>query len=71
LLRSSLRTRDPDVTSLFSVQVYLGRLFNCFWSRPHCDDKDAPPPPMCRREQARGAAGLRVCASVRRARDAA
>ena len=50
-LRSSLRTRDPDAATLFFVPVYLGRLFNWFWQRPHCDEEDAPEPPMCRSEQ--------------------
>ena len=54
-LRSALRTRDPDAASLFFVPVYLGRLFNWFWGRPPCDEEDAPPPPLCRREQVRGA----------------
>ena len=50
-LRSSLRTRDPDAATLFFVPVYLGRLFNWFWQRPHCDEEDAPEPPMCRSEK--------------------
>ena len=65
-LRSSLRTRNPDEASLFFVPVYLGRLFNWFWGCPHCDDPDAPPPPMCRREQVRGFVGL-PCACGRAA----
>ena len=50
-LGSGLRTRDPDAATLFFVPVYLGRLFNWFWQRPHCGEADAPPPPMCREEQ--------------------
>lgn len=50
-LRSSLRTHDPDAATLFFVPVYLGRLFNWFWQRPHCDEEDAREPPMCRSEQ--------------------
>ena len=50
-LRSRLRTRDPGAATLFFIPAYLGRLFNWFWQRPHCDEEGAPPPPMCREEQ--------------------
>ena len=50
-MQSSLRTRDPGAATLFFIPVYLGRLFNWFWQRPHCDEEGAPPPPMCREEQ--------------------
>ena len=65
-LRSALRTRDPDAASLFFVPVYLGRLFNWFWGRPSCDEEDAPPPPLCRREQVRGAQASCARAHARR-----